>query len=406
MKMHISRKRLLRSFIAATCLLPIFILTSLESTVCSWDYLIWMPHSEQADPLYRFVRNGKAGYIDRSGKVVIEPKFEFYGNYGGEFRDGLMEIGVSDGKYVDTTGKLVIDKGFYRGWDFSEGLAVAMRKDGEKWGYIDRTGEFVISPRFEDYPNGYVHSFSDGLAAIEVLKRYGYINRSGDFVIKPAFLHGSDFHDGMARVVVDGPCRYFSDGPCPEVQTIPEGASEDAPACKYTFIDKSGSIITGERYDRAKDFSEGFAPVRTGGRWGFIDKKGRMAIKPQFDEADRFSDGLALIRQNGLNGYIDHTGAIVITPLYKFASPFSEGLAVVGDRNGKEAEYDEYYYINKQGELAIPEKFDLASHFFKGLAHVKIKSTIEKIIDFSEAKGSYAYIDVTGKKAFSYTNER
>ncbi len=65
--MQISRKGLLRRFIAATCLLPIFSLTSLESTVCSWDYLIWMPHSEQADPLYRFVRNGKAGYIDRSG---------------------------------------------------------------------------------------------------------------------------------------------------------------------------------------------------------------------------------------------------------------------------------------------------------------------------------------------------
>jgi hypothetical protein len=65
-----------------------------------------------------------------------------------------------------------------------------------------------------------------------------------------------------------------------------------------------------------------------------------------------------------------------------------------------------YYYMNKRGELAIPEKFDLASHFFKGLAHVKIKSTTEKIIDFSKAKGSYAYIDVTGKKVFSYTNER
>jgi hypothetical protein len=65
-----------------------------------------------------------------------------------------------------------------------------------------------------------------------------------------------------------------------------------------------------------------------------------------------------------------------------------------------------YYYINKRGELAIPEKFDLASHFFKGLAHVKIKSTTEKITDFSEAKGSYAYIDVAGKKVFSYANER
>ena len=401
MKMPVSRKRLLQCCIAAHCLLPIFILTSLEATVCSWDYLIWMPRSKQADPLYRFVRNGKAGYIDQSGKVVIEPKFEFYGNYGGEFRDGLMAIN-SDGKYVDTTGKLVIDKGFDRGWDFSEGLAIAMRKDGEKWGYIDRTGEFVISPRFETYPKGYVYSFSDGLAAIGVSNRYGYINRSGDFVIQPTFLHGSDFHDGMARVVVDGPCRYFGDGPCPEALTLPENAAEDSPACKYAFIDKFGSIITSERYARAKDFSEGFAPVMTGGKWGYIDKKGRMAIKPQFDKADQFSDGLASIQRNGLYGYIDQAGAIVITPQYKFAAePFSEGLAAVRAWNDKESR-DEYYYINKRGEQAFPERFALASHFFKGLAHVKIKSTAEKNINDSEAKGSFAYIDVTGRKVFSY----
>jgi len=109
---------------------------------------------------------------------------------------------------------------------------------------------------------------------------------------------------------------------------------------------------------------------------------------------------------NGLYGYIDRTGAVVITPRYKFASPFSEGLAAVGGRNGKEAEDDDYYYINRQGEQAIPEKFDLASHFFEGLAHIKIKSTTEKIIVYLEAKGSFAYIDVTGKKVFSYTNER
>ena len=59
-------------------------------------------------------------------------------------------------------------------------------------------------------------------------------------------------------------------------------------------------------------------------------------------------------------------------------------------------------YINKQGEQAIPEKFALASHFFKGLAHVKIKSTTEKTIIDSETKGSFAYIDVTGRKVFSY----
>jgi len=46
-------------------------------------------------------------------------------------------------------------------------LAAALREKGDKWGYIDQSGKFVIGPRFADYPNGYVSSFSEGLALSE-----------------------------------------------------------------------------------------------------------------------------------------------------------------------------------------------------------------------------------------------
>jgi len=189
-------------------------LTVANVCACEWDYAIWIPRSKSADPLYRFVKDGKAGYIDQAGKVVIPPTLEPYGNYGSEFHDGLLEISVSDGRYVDRTGKVVVDPGLFRGWDFSEGLAVAMKKNENLWGFIDTSGKFAISPRFETYPNGYVHSFSEGLAMIEVHGKFGYIDHSGEFVIKPEFLDGVDFTDGAARVVTDGPCIYFPDGPC------------------------------------------------------------------------------------------------------------------------------------------------------------------------------------------------
>ena len=82
---------------------------------CESVYPIWIQRSSTADPLYRFVRNGKAGYIDGTGQIVIPPTLEAYGNYGGEFHDGLIEIGVSDGLYVDRTGKVVLDPGLFRG---------------------------------------------------------------------------------------------------------------------------------------------------------------------------------------------------------------------------------------------------------------------------------------------------
>ena len=54
---------------------------------CEFDYLIWIPRSSTADPLYRFIKNGKAGYIDAEGHIVIPPRLRPYGNSGFEFHD-------------------------------------------------------------------------------------------------------------------------------------------------------------------------------------------------------------------------------------------------------------------------------------------------------------------------------
>jgi len=371
--------------------LVVLAFTAAVAFACSWDYPIWIPRSKSADPLYRFVKNGKAGYIDGSGRIVIPPKLKPWGNYGSEFHDGLLEIAVSDGRYVDRTGKLVIDKGFYRGWDFSEGLAVAMRKGENLWGYIDTTGEFAISPRFETSPNGYVYPFFDGLAMIDVRGKFGYVDHLGDFVIKPQFLDGASFSDGMARVVTEGPCVYFTDGPCgsPIFPGGREGA--DHPTCKFTYIDKTGRVITQDRFDYARDFSEGLAPVRIGREWGFIDRTAALVVKPQFEDANPFSSGLARIREHGLYGYADKSGSIRIAPQYKYAEDFSEGLAVVGDGAGR------YWYIDLHGDRTIASEFAAASPFFKGLANVELLPS-----DAAEARAAFAYIDTKGRRVFNY----
>lgn len=347
---------------------------------CSSDYPIWIPRSASADPLYRFVKNGKAGYIDAHGNVVIRPKLDVFGNYGSEFHDGLLKIDLSDGRYIDRSGKVAVDRDF-NAWNFSEGLAAAM--SGNLWGYIDKSGEFAISPRFETSPNGYAYSFSDGLAMIQVNGKFGFIDHSGEFVIKPQFPDAISFHDGMARVVTDGPCIYFTDGPCNGPRTVGGTIRDPGPPCKFTYIDKSGRVITPERFDGARDFSEGLAPVSIGGLWGFIDKSGKVVIPPKFEDAEPFASGLSRIRQNYVYGYADKSGNINIEPLYKYAEDFSEGLAVVSNDD------DRYWYIDEHGNRRIEGEFELASPFFKGLAHVK-------------SHGHFAYIDRTGRRVFTY----
>lgn len=369
----------------------------------SWDYPIWMPRHKNADALYRFIRDGKAGYIDRAGKVVVEPKFEPLGNYGGEFHDGLAEVGVDSGEYVDSKGRPLNLK-LYRGWDFSEGLAAALAEDGGKWGYIDRSGKFAITPRFEGYPNGYVSSFSEGLAWIQSSGKYGFIDRSGEFVVEPSFLHGEDFHDGMALVVVDGPCAFAGDGPGPDFRVLGGGGQkfESEQSCRHTFVDRRGSVLDA-RFDGAKNFSEGLAPVMKGDKWGYADKSGKVVIEPLFDDAWPFSGGLARVMQGEFYGYIDTRGRAAIPARFLAADDFSEGLAAVSESSHEEK--DSYYYIDRDGAVAIGGPFHVASHFFKGLAHVELKPSERKESGYNWRKRRFAYIDAKGKTVFAYEYE-
>lgn len=372
----------------------LFAVTALAAFGCESDFSIWIPRTRSADPLYRFVKHGKAGYIDAQGKVVIPPILPRFGNYGSEFHDGLLEISVNDGKYVNASGKLTLDLRLSRGWDFSEGLAVAMREGEDLFGYIDKTGKFAISPRFSA-SSGYVYSFSDGYAMIQAKGRFGFIDHTGTFVIPPRFLDATSFADGIARVVIEGSCMYFPEGPCGSFNPVfpglsvknVEGIANSHPACKFSYINKSGDIITSQRFDYGRDFSEGLAPVKLDKLWGFIDKSGSLVIAPKFEDAEPFYSGLTRILANGEYGYADKSGQIVIAPQFKEAESFSEGLAAVSNRDGA------YWYIDTHGRRSFQDEFALASPFFKGLAAVKLMSRHSE---------KFAYINTKGHVIFRY----
>ncbi|MCI0472893.1 MAG: WG repeat-containing protein, partial [Ignavibacteria bacterium] len=80
----------------------------------------------------------------------------------------------ADGKYgyIDTTGKIIIKPQFDNARDFYEGLAVV--GIGQKWGYIDKTGMIVIESEYD-----YVYNFSEGLAIVELGEKYGAIDLTG-----------------------------------------------------------------------------------------------------------------------------------------------------------------------------------------------------------------------------------
>lgn len=179
------------------------------------------PEERRDDKLKLIERNGKYGYVDGAGKIVIEPQF--------------VEAGV-----------------------FSESLAWV--KVGKRYGYIDETGHIVIEPEFgEDDPlrtDRPVKLFSDGLAAVRVNNSYGYIDKSGNFIIEPQFEDAEPFSEGLAAVQVGAVNRY-----------------------KYGYIDKTGQFVIKPQFEEAESFSDGRAKVKFGGKVMFIDRNGEAQAK-------------------------------------------------------------------------------------------------------------------------------
>jgi len=118
---------------------------------------------------------GRTGYIDENGKFVVNPQYDS----GDEFYDGYARFG-SGGKFgfIDTKGKVVVAATFQSAGSFSEGLAAVKTEDG--WGFIDRTGKLVITPQFDDPP-----LFQNGLARVTVGGKEAYVTQAGAFVLDP-----------------------------------------------------------------------------------------------------------------------------------------------------------------------------------------------------------------------------
>jgi len=300
--------------------------------------------------LFPIVKDGKWGFMDRAGKVVIAPQYE----KRTEFREGLAPVQFAPKQwgYIDRTGKIVINPQFEYCGPFKNGYGVA--KLPAKWVWVDKAGKIL------DLNVDSSFTWSEDLAIFMMGSKYGYINASGKIVINPQFKWSTDFREGLAVAQLDN--------------------------LLYGYIDKKGAWVIPAQYDYAWNFEDGIACVRTkaapgaqawAGLSGYIDRSGKFVIEPKFSDARPFAEGLAYARlPNGQGGgYIDKTGNFVIQPNPQFsqAYDFSEGLAQVQTQG--------FGYIDKTGKIVIPVQFSGADLFSGGLAEVSLGDNMRGYID-------------------------
>lgn len=270
-----------------------------------------------------------------------------------EGRQSLFDIEV-DGKagFIDKFGKIMIQPVYDRAYPFSEGLA-AVEVDG-KWGYIDSFGEFAIAPQFAE-----AAPFSEGRARVRIGSHnvpFGYIDVEGNVVIKPQYDCAESFRAGIAKV-----------GKATLASHLIARIADVGIECVESYIDLDGNPVAAPKPEYYASQQPGaLFPYIEGELFGYVDATGDVVIAAQFLYAEEFSEELAVVCDREMRyGYINEKGEFIIPPRFSRGNAFASGLAGVQFEDGL------WGFINRDGETVIPGTYHWVHGGFRdGLASV------------------------------------
>lgn len=290
--------------------------------------------------LYLFTENGKWGYIDENGTVMIPPIYE------GCCFEQLYIDDVCTQKFS------------------SDELCVV--KKGGKFGVIDAKGNEIIPFQYDD-----ISFYSDDtLFEAKSNDKWGVIDIHNNLIFPFVFINEYDLilynecgYGKIKEVVykLDYKTKEMTPTECRYVYRCDDGFPLEKIDGQFGFMNKKGELIIQPIYQDVLPFVEGLAAVQLDGKWGFIDTLGNMVIKPQFDEVEGFSsiqdyaNGIVVI--DGKYGAIDRKGNWLIQPSYDYLCFSFENMfcARFNDEKGESC----WILIDIKGEMVLPDKYRL-----------------------------------------------
>lgn len=228
-------------------------------------------------PFIEFEENGKYGFKDSTGRIVVPLKYDYAHVYCCVYGNNIAIVNIG--------GKMKANHNF----------------DGGKWGLIDKTGKEITPLRYDR-----IEDTSEDGARVAI----GLKDTSGTLVVS---------ENGNSKSF-DFACKIGG---------------------KWGFIDTTGKEITPLKYDWIFwCFRDGAAPMGIGGKWtvvpsiaeqfnefgnshsvyttpvpnyvggkyGFIDKTGKEIVPLIYDDVDNFHNGKAYVKLGERGFYIDKNG--------------------------------------------------------------------------------------------------
>lgn len=142
------------------------------------------------------MQNKKCGFIDNTGKEVIQLKYDAAFSFAGK---STIAPVMQNGKwgFVDKTAKEVTPLKYDRTSELVLGAGdlFGVIQNG-KWGFIDQTGKEVTPFKYDSHLN----FFKEGMLAVKQNKKWGFIDQTGSEVIPLIYDEVYPFKGGKARV--------------------------------------------------------------------------------------------------------------------------------------------------------------------------------------------------------------
>ena len=231
---------------------------------------------------------GKVGVINRDGKVIV-PTCQYdarvrvdgdsvYINVEGlrDYREWFIASRTGDtiGDAYDT---------IWYGFD-NERCAVRIN---DKWGYIDRSGKFVIDTIYD-----YVRTFTDdGIARVRKGSGSFFIDKSGNRLFAMDSIitgFGCNRAAGMLngeKCLVDRTGRKICSIDADKIYPFrDDNMATIIRNGKALVIDTLGNVVLSTNYENIGTFIGGVAPVQKNEKWGFIDTTGKEIVSATNDE--------------------------------------------------------------------------------------------------------------------------
>jgi hypothetical protein len=309
-----------------------------------------------AQELTQFEKNGKYGFKDASGTIVIKPiydgaSYSFTSLGGVRKKDKWAVINRQGEVLTDFVYDGVADaKGFdlvpvYKGMGF---MGV-----NHYYGIVNKSGVEIAAPHYTT-----LEIASNDLAVVSDSGPYGILNSYGQFVLPMAY--SKETLKIFTNIQPNG--AYFENG-------------------QWKAFSFDGPTIKRWKYDDIVIEGEHLWPVKKGNKWGYADTLGRELVSPSYDSVGIFSGGISWVSIAGKKGVINNKGTLVIPVKY-------DGIGLDNFGNYLLYENDKWGLANKFGIITIPVKYEAIAQFKEELCAVRLN-------------GKWGFVDPYGKEVIA-----